>query len=57
MPAGTVLGDPISTIFEAKIMGDTMEGKFYLASASGSDVKFRGTRQGNRAPFANPAKN
>jgi len=44
LPPGVILGDPISTIFEAKVSGDTMVGKFY-AENGGESIKFTGLRQ------------
>ena len=45
LPPGAVLGDPISTIFEAKITGDTMKGKFYGENVLGSSINFTGIRE------------
>jgi hypothetical protein len=45
LPPGTVLGDPVSTIFEAKITGDTMKGKFYGENVLGSSINFTGIRE------------
>jgi hypothetical protein len=36
---------PISTIFEAKITGDTMKGKFYGEYVLGSSISFTGIRE------------
>jgi hypothetical protein len=52
LPPGTILGNPLSTIFEAKVSGDTMEGEFYLAGGSGEIVKFNGIRQAVSEPPA-----
>jgi hypothetical protein len=45
LPPGTILGDPISTIFEAKVTGDTMRGKFYGENVPGSSINFTGVRK------------
>jgi hypothetical protein len=45
LPPGTVLGDPISWIFEAKITGDAMKGKFYGENVPGSSINFTGVRK------------
>jgi hypothetical protein len=44
LPPGTVLGHPISTIFEAEITGDTMKGKLYGENVLGSSINFTGIR-------------
>lgn len=44
-PSGTVLGNPVSTIFEAKITGNTMKGKFYDENVLGSSINFTGVRE------------
>jgi hypothetical protein len=54
---GVVLGDPLSTILEAKVSGDTMEGKFYLERGSGEPIKFKGIRQARTEPPGSPPKN
>jgi hypothetical protein len=40
-----MLGPPLSTIFEAKVSGDEMDGKFYLKGGNGETVNFKGARQ------------
>ena len=45
LPPGTVLGQPFSQIFEAKIKGDTMKGEFYFEYALGSGIHFTGIRE------------
>jgi hypothetical protein len=53
LPPGTILGNPLSTIFEAKVSGDTMEGEFYVAGTTfGEIVKFNGIRQAVSEPPA-----
>jgi hypothetical protein len=44
LPPGAVLGHPISTIFEAKIAGDTMKGKFYGENGLSNSINFTGIR-------------
>jgi len=57
LPPGVILGDPLSTIFEAKVSGDTMEGKFYVERGSGESIKFKGIRQSRTEPPASAPKN
>lgn len=57
LPPGIILGNPLSTIFEAKVNGDTMEGKFYLEGGSGESIKFKGIRQPRAEPPASTPKN
>lgn len=44
-PPGVAFGQPISTIFEAKITGDTMRGKFYGENVLNSSINFTGVRE------------
>lgn len=57
LPPGVILGDPLSTIFESKVTGDTMMGKFYVENVAGESIKFTGVRQTKTEPIANPPKN
>jgi hypothetical protein len=45
-----------STIFEAKVSGDEMDGKFYSKTGTGDSVKFKGIRQTTTAPIASAPK-
>ena len=57
LPPSIVLGDPISTIFEAKVAGDTMVGKFYGESGLSETIHFTAIRQTKTAPLLNPGQN
>jgi hypothetical protein len=56
LPPGTVLGDPISTIFEAKISGDSMNGQFYGENVLGNSIKFTGVREAKVEPVGQSTK-
>jgi hypothetical protein len=57
LPPNVVLGEPLSTIYEAKVIGDTMEGKFYLERAGVGTTRFTGNRESKAEAAVSPTKN
>lgn len=49
-----VILEPLSTIYEAKLTGDTMKGKFYVEGFPAESRGFTGTRQGKTEPATQP---
>lgn len=47
----------VSTIYIAKVSGDTMNGESYLEGVNDPGSKFKGIRQAQNEPLPNPARN
>jgi hypothetical protein len=52
-PQPNLILQPLSTIYEAKVTGDTMKGKFYVEGHAHESRNFTGIRQGKSQSLAN----
>ena len=56
-PQPNVILEPLRSIYEAKVTGDTMKGKFYFEGHPYESRNFTGVRQVKTEPLANPPTN